>query len=235
MNASNKESNWMSVSDIMTGLMVIFMFIAISYILKVQKQQAAQNQIIENYKNTKLALLKELNDEFEEDFKTKRNWEAIINEDLSIRFLNESVFFDKDSATIKEDFKIILNDFFPRYLKILMKDEYKENIVEIRIEGHTDSTGGYMYNVNLSQERASNVLDYFQEKINALSEKDRELVRYWFTANGFSYGRTLDSDGNYTLISGEKVNGEKSRRVEFRIMVKSDDIIQEVINQMEND
>lgn len=225
----------MSVSDIMTGLMVIFMFIAISYILKVQKQQAAQNQIIENYKNTKLALLKELNDEFEEDFKTKRNWEAIINEDLSIRFLNESVFFDKDSATIKEDFKIILNDFFPRYLKILMKDEYKENIVEIRIEGHTDSTGGYMYNVNLSQERASNVLDYFQEKINALSEKDRELVRYWFTANGFSYGRTLDSDGNYTLISGEKVNGEKSRRVEFRIMVKSDDIIQEVINQMEND
>lgn len=228
----------MSVSDIMTGLMVIFMFIAISYILKIQKQQETQNQIIENHKNTKLALFEELNKEFKDDFKPE-NWNAFIKEDLSIRFIDEKVLFDRNSDRIKNDFQLILDDFFPRYLKILMKKEYKESVAEIRIEGHTDSQGDYMYNVNLSQRRTANVLRYFldnnQKLISELTNEDQQLIRYWFTANGFSYGRTLDSNDSYTIETGNVEDRAKSRRVEFRIMVKSDDIIEQFINQMEND
>lgn len=238
MRTHKKESTWMSVSDIMTGLMVIFMFIAINYILKKEKEQAVQNQIIENYKNTKLALLEELNKEFENDFKPE-NWNAFINEDLSIRFVDERVLFDRDSDSIKRDFQLILDDFFPRYLKILLKKEYKASVAEIRIEGHTDSRGDYMYNVDLSQRRTANVLSYLLDSnktlISELSQDDQTLIRYWFTANGFSYGRTLDSNGFYTLNTGSREDRAKSRRVEFRIMVKSDDIIQQVINQMGND
>lgn len=39
-----KSNVWMSVSDLMTGLMIIFLFIAIAYISRVQ-----QNQTVLNY------------------------------------------------------------------------------------------------------------------------------------------------------------------------------------------
>ena len=47
------ESNWRSFSDIMTGLMVIFMFIAISYINEVEKKQKQRDIIFEEFKATK--------------------------------------------------------------------------------------------------------------------------------------------------------------------------------------
>ena len=47
------ESNWRSFSDVMTGLMVIFMFIAISYINEVQKKQQQRDIIFEEFKATK--------------------------------------------------------------------------------------------------------------------------------------------------------------------------------------
>jgi len=238
MRPVRKENYWISLSDIMTGLMVIFMFIAISYILKVRKQQEAKDQIIENYKNTKIALLYELREEFEEDFAPTK-WNAIIDEDLSIKFLNERVLFAYDRDNIRAEFKEILDNFFPRYLNILMKDKYKESIAEVRIEGHTDSSGDYMYNVNLSQRRTANVLDYLLNEGSTtlidFSEENRALIRFWFTANGFSSGRTLDPSGEYTLKSGNHEDRQRSRRVEFRIVVKSDEIIQKVINQMENE
>jgi len=41
--SSDGESNWISFSDVMTGLMVVFMFIALSYIMEVQKKQNESN------------------------------------------------------------------------------------------------------------------------------------------------------------------------------------------------
>ena len=62
------ESNWRSFSDIMTGLMVIFMFIAISYINEVQKKQQQRDIIFEEFKATKEELFSELENSFKDDF-----------------------------------------------------------------------------------------------------------------------------------------------------------------------
>ena len=158
-------------------------------------------------------------------------------EDLSIRFLNEEVLFDYNSADIKEDFIDILDSFFPRYLDILLSDNFRERIAEVRIEGHTDSRGEYMYNVRLSQSRTSNVLDYLFYKENSeyqnANEKDQELLRYWFTTTGFSYGRTMDENGALTMVSGQNENRQRSRRVEFRIVMKSDEVIRQVLEMID--
>ena len=57
--------------------------------------------------------------------------------DSIVRFEEPIIFFNRGSATLKEEFKVILNDFFPRYLKILTSDKYRDDVEEIRIEGHT--------------------------------------------------------------------------------------------------
>ena len=42
-----KSNVWMSVSDLMTGLMIIFLFIAIAYISRVQQNQTVLTDYIE--------------------------------------------------------------------------------------------------------------------------------------------------------------------------------------------
>lgn len=78
-----------------------------------------------------------------------------------------------------------------------------------------------MDNLRLSQERTSNVLDYIffnsDSAFSSLPAKDKELVKFWFTANGFSSGRTIDDSGKLTLYSGKEEDFTTSRRVEFEL------------------
>ncbi len=233
---TKKENYWVSLSDIMTVLMVIFMFIAITYMRQIKKDQESQNRILIEYQETYVALYDTLKTEFEEDFKESK-WHAELSEDLSIRFLNEEVLFDYNSTVLKNEFQQILAEFFPRYLDILLDEQFKDKIAEVRIEGHTDSVGPYMFNVRLSQNRTSNVLDFLFNRRNAeygnLNNKDKELVRYWFTTTGFSFGRTLDSSGDYTFETGNKESPVRSRRVEFRIVMKSDEVLKQMLRLMD--
>ncbi len=59
-----------------------------------------------------------------------------------------------------------------------------------------------------------------------------QLLQFWLTANGLSYGRTLDSNKELTFISKEPTDKEKSRRVEFRIVTTSEILVQKVIEQL---
>lgn len=234
MHSKNINNFWISLSDIMTALMVLFMFIAISYIVQVKQEQKDKNYIIEHYRDTNQELYKDLHKEFEREF-SETKWNAEITKDLSIQFLNENILFDYNKSEIKEDFKTILDEFFPRYASILLQPKYRDNISEIRIEGHTDSEGDYMYNMNLSQRRATEVLKYllFQEisEFKMLAEEDRKYLKYWLTATGYSSGRTVDRDGKHIFTSNKTEDPVKSRRVEFRIITKSEEIIKKFLEQ----
>jgi len=66
-----------------------------------------------------------------------------------------------------------------------------------------------------------------------MNNEEKVLIRYWFTANGFSYGRTIDTNGDYTIESGKREDRVKSRRVEFRIITKSEQVVKEIIKSLE--
>ena len=54
----SKNNSWMSFSDLMTGLMVIFMFVAISYILEVQKAEQQRQKVVTDFQDSKSAIYK---------------------------------------------------------------------------------------------------------------------------------------------------------------------------------
>lgn len=231
MSESEDGKNWISFSDIMTGLMVIFMFIAISYIVQIQEKQAERDKIFEEYKATKEALYLELDSAFRDDF---AEWDVILDKDLSIKFVNQEVLFASAQSNISKEFKVMLDSFFPKYLDIIMQEKYFDKISEVRIEGHTDTTNTYMYNVKLSQERARSVLEYFRKAdcYTALSDSAKNRLQFWLTANGLSFGRTLDSNRELTIYSGQAVDKELSRRVEFRIVTTSEKLVEQVIENL---
>jgi outer membrane protein OmpA-like peptidoglycan-associated protein len=234
----NTDNSWVSFSDIMTGLMVIFMFIAISYIVEVQKKQKERDTIFEEFKKTKEQLYAELENAFKDDF---RQWQVELDKDLSIKFTNPDVLFQSGQATIRPIFQNILNEFLPRYFKILLQEKYQNRIAEIRIEGHTDMVPApqfdndpYIGNIKLSQLRSAEVLKHFRgmKYYGGLSAKNKRQLQFWLTANGLSYGRTLDNNKQLTTLSGKPVNNELSRRVEFRIITTSEKLVEQVLKEI---
>ena len=213
------EDYWMSISDMMSALMIIFLFISIAFMIRVQEQQKEMNKIITDYKNIKVEIYNELYAEFKDDFK---KWDAELDKDtLSVKFQEPDVLFAQGSSNINSKFKVILDDFFPRYIKLLSQDKYKNVIQEIRIEGHTSSEWNnqkntmeaYFKNMELSQARTRSVLEY-TIMLPAVSNEREWLIKK-ITANGLSYSQSV--------IENNIENANKSRRVEFRIRTNADE------------
>lgn len=230
-----KHNVWLSVSDLMTGLMVIFLFVAIAYISKVDEHTEVLAEYIEARQN----LHDKLVDKFKSD--TAR-WEMTIGRDLSLRFTNPTVLFQTGSWDLTPAFCNILDEFLPQYFDILLTDSLKNNISEIKIEGHTDPTpfpalsaDPYIANVILSQRRSLSVLQYFRSMpaFRKYTAEQQKMLEYWFTANGLSYGRTLDNENQLTYDSGKAIDYEKSRRVEFRIITTSEKMIEDFVKRID--
>jgi outer membrane protein OmpA-like peptidoglycan-associated protein len=234
---SKKDSFWIPYADLMTVLMVIFLFISLAYMGLVQFQKKEQDKIFEEYKQTKENLLKELQQTFEQD---KKRWNLELDNDLSIKFTNPQVLFDEGKWDITPTFKSILQEFLPKYLSVVMQDKYIDKIAEIRIEGHTNTkpinktNDPYIDNMELSQNRARNVLSFLRQQdcFVQLETSKKDRLQYWFTANGLSFGRTIDTNSKLTFNSKTEIDPNKSRRVEFRIVTTSEILVEKVIEQL---
>ncbi|MDC9723801.1 MAG: OmpA family protein [Urechidicola sp.] len=236
----SSDNNWISFSDIMTVLMVIFLFISISYMLQVQKRQAQRDEIFEEFKATKEELYNELDSVFKADF---QKWSVKLDKDLSIKFTNPDVLFQSGKTNIRPYFATILEEFLPRYFNVILQDKYSDKIAEIRIEGHTDKVPAprydkdpYIANTLLSQKRSAEVIKYLRKMkyFKGLPIDKTKSIEFLLTANGLSYGRTVDDNGELTIISNKPINNEKSRRVEFRIITTSNKLIEKVLKELEN-
>src|SRR3989344_6468990 len=120
MTHQSSETHWVSLSDMMTGLMMVFLFISILFMHQWQKEFVS-------YQNNKNSLYKELNNQFKEKYK---EWDMILEKDLTIKFTNPEVLFDYRSAEITPKFSMILSEFIPQYLAIITKEKYKDSISE---------------------------------------------------------------------------------------------------------
>lgn len=94
---------------------------------------------------------------------------------------------------------------------------------EIILEGHTDTDGGYMYNLQLSQNRALAVASYcLSDEQNIFSAQERDELRKIITANGKSW-----SDPVYSS-DGRDIDKNASRRVEIKFRLKDDEMVKEM-------
>lgn len=240
-NRINKAENTgtsydLSISDLMAALSCVFLlFLAITIIelnhqkAKYEEKNGRAGEYIDMQKDLKIALEKEFQREFKSDM-----WNAYISDDLTIHFRDEQIMFAPNSTELTEKFKSILNDFFPRLINQLGNERFRENILEIRIEGHTardpkySPEEDYERGMYTSQTRTTNVLFYCLHNTHLLTEKIGEedsnsWVRKRIAAIGYSSSLpVLESNGDIDLNS--------SRRVEIKIRTKSESVIFDINN-----
>ncbi|MDX6751967.1 OmpA family protein [Geminicoccaceae bacterium 1502E] len=207
----DEDEHWITVSDLMSGLMVIFLFIAIAYIRPMLNERNTIRSIAVTWQQKEVDLVNALHEEFKNDLP---RWNAELDrKTLVIRFNAPDVLFAHASADIRPRFEEILSDFFPRYLRVL--GDFKDSIEEVRIEGHTSVDWGgappkeaYFKNMALSQERTRSVLDYVLNLPDARQHWSWAISH--ITANGLSSAHpVLDESG--------LEDPERSRRVDFRV------------------
>jgi outer membrane protein OmpA-like peptidoglycan-associated protein len=156
-----------------------------------------------------------------------KEWNAKFDpKTLTLRFADPNMLFEVGSAKLRPTFEALLSQLVPEYLKVL--HEFKNDIEEVRIEGHTSSEWGtekglyaYFNNMALSQERTRAVLEYGLTKTNT-PEPVVQWGRERITANGLSSSRPRE------LASGVE-DPDASRRVEFRVLMKAKEQLLQII------
>jgi outer membrane protein OmpA-like peptidoglycan-associated protein len=232
----SSEDHWIPLSDLMTGLMMMFLVIAILFMVKVEREakqaelQARQikeqaetiKSIAALYGDVRAKIYAEMYRAFKDDLPV---WKASLTPDLAIRFEEPSVQFDIGQTALKPEFSRVLANFFPRYARILNSPQFRDEVEEVRIEGHTSSLWknlaaepAYYENMRLSQDRARTVLQYIFGLAEARDQLGWLVPRV--TANGLSSSRRL--------LTGDREDYVGSQRVEFRVRTRAEDKLAQI-------
>jgi len=220
------QSHWIPLADLMTGLMMIFMLLMAAFMLRVEQTTTL---VVQEFEETKKEMELALQKEFSQDLK---KWNADMLGDMTIRFNDPAVLFATGSAELRPQFKEVLQDFFPRYIKLLTSERFISTVREIRIEGHTSkfwSVGtseqfAYIRNMELSQARTRSALEYLLT-IPAVAKSNSWFIGH-VTANGLSSSRPVSTG------KGSTAHSSADQRVEFRIVTNANERMEQIARDL---
>ncbi len=229
---NDETSNWISTTDLMSGMLVLFLFISVLLTQQENETKGKLKAINENAIIAQRELQNSLNREFGAKGLSRYNLNS--GDDLSkvghASFFDGESRFKQGSAGLTDDFENELRAFLPKYLRAIKQcdDKDKNLIKEIRIEGHTSSEWhdnvspdqAYINNMELSQARTRAILEFALEEPSL--REFRPLIKEKLTANGLSSSKLKYKPG--TNVEDK----EASRRIEFRVVVNDDRTIKAI-------
>lgn len=210
-NQEEVPDYWITFSDLMSSLLMIFILFLSLALLQLNNEQEKVVSMEAEKIGVRQNIIEQLKTEFESS-----NLDIEVDHETGAIVFSEGVFFDYDVEYLKPIGKEYLSKFIPQYMDIVLSESNEAYISEIIIEGHTDDEGSYMYNLDLSQKRAFEVAKYIlSEELSDLGEFHKTRLESILTANGRSYAYPILGD------NGEIIE-EKSRRVEVKFRLKNE-------------
>ncbi len=217
-NKENDDSFWISYADLMTCVMIIFVFLIFSMIMYHKTTETT-----EKFNKSKIK-------------ETLISKGIMVDDDLNVFVSSDTkncVYFAQSKSSLNEKEKRILNDFIPKFIHSIYDDEeVKNSIKEIRIQGYSSTEWSknstkqekYINNMDLSQRRTLTAVNsiFNNEILRQEFEENKDLLNWLLqhlTANGFS-------SSNYVKDANGKEDKKKSRRITFSILLnKSESVL----------
>ena len=203
-HASAKEEAekpfWISFSDMMTALMVLFLVVMTVTLLAV-------THTFSEAERRKTQRDDEINKLMMKIDETAKNFPGITLRGHTIDF-GDQARFDTDSHKLTDEQARHLRAFAPGILRIARDPLGQKWIKRVIVEGYADQRGTYLHNLNLSMQRSERVLCALLAKPEPgevpISKEDRLLIRELFLVGGSSYNSL-------------KKTLEESRRIELKL------------------
>ncbi|MEW6219854.1 MAG: OmpA family protein [Thermodesulfobacteriota bacterium] len=209
---------WISYSDLMTALMVLFLVVMSVSLLIITRELLKRQESLEAVK-VEMDALKErretrakaiqgvmiaLDEVVHKDFTGQIR---IIHDRHAIDF-GERARFAHNDHHLSADGGQLLRDFVPHLLAVVDTREARLWFRRVVVEGFTDTDGSYLYNLNLSLKRAQSVVCALMEdggpQAPGLTPDQKRRVIDLFLVGGFSF-------------NSARASKEESRRIELRL------------------
>lgn len=182
-----------------------------------EQMMTLQQEKIEQIIGVKADLIANLKEEFDAN-----NLSVTIDSTDGSLILDSNVLFGYNENVLTAEGDAMLSEVLPVYCKVLMAPRYQDYLAEIRIDGYTDTDGDYMYNLQLSQERALAVANYLISGADSyLTPEELSSLQEKLTANGHSMSNPVYGE------NGE-IDMDASRRVEIKFSLKDEEMINEM-------
>lgn len=201
---------WISFSDLMSALMVLFL-VAMTVALVVVTEEKPQDPVptpAASPTDGRGEAILEFMDGLGRDLQSN-GVSGYLIDGQTIKF-PKTVFFERENQnTLSKESRDLIFSFVPVLLqKIRDTNSGKGWFKNILVEGYTSSTGSYLYNLALSQERSQRIICELLSRDSLgrdlFSDEDRVLIATSFFAGGASFNSLQGTP-------------EQSRRVEFKI------------------
>jgi outer membrane protein OmpA-like peptidoglycan-associated protein len=222
---SADKAFWISFADLMTALMVLFLMVMAVALLAITQPKPAQPDPPVKAEVVKPDPVK--TNPVESPIKTTADPQAEAVEKLMqqiavavdgtpgvqldsrrhVIHFGDRARFQTGSHKLDAESAKLLRKFVPQLLAVTQTDLGKKWVNRVVVEGFTDPRGDYLYNLNLSLQRAQRVLCALvdaPEDGSALTEAQRLEVRDIFAVGGFSF-------------NDQRESLDASRRIELRI------------------
>ena len=190
---------WISFSDLMSALMVLFLvsmtvaLLAVTHdISQVEKEKAQRDQEIDKL----MSRIKEIT----------RDFPGVSVRGRSVDF-GDRAHFDTDSHKLKLEQSQLLRAVVPKILEIARDPLGQKWFKRVIVEGFADQRGTYLHNLNLSLQRSERVLCSLLAPEHGeaiLKDEDRLMIREMFLVGGSSFNSLKESL-------------EESRRIELKL------------------
>lgn len=208
--SDSEEENifWVTMTDLLLGLAMVFMTLFVLMMTGYTQQKMQQQQ-------TQSDIAKELIKNLQ-----AQNIDAQVDKMTGQVKISDLELFDLNSFELSPKGKQYLSKFVPIYVNTIFSNkELSDKIVNVVVEGHTDSQTfagitskeeQFAKNMDLSLKRANAVEDYIF--LTGYNRNFTDNLVKTLTVTGKSYSEPVLVDG--------KEDFNKSRRVELKLIVK---------------
>ncbi|GAC31729.1 OmpA/MotB family protein [Paraglaciecola polaris] len=212
---------WMSFSDLMSGLLVIFILAAVALIIELTQKSQNIDASIAEFKKAEEARSSILFDIKEELAKQNIHVEIVEN-DTVLRIPEGTLSFESAKDTLPQDetTQLEVRAIGMALHKAITTNERWKYLDTVFVEGHTDSVGIWYRgkgNWGLSADRAVSIWKLWQTEI-PVEPKLIELKNFndqlLFSVSGYADTRRVD------LTEETEEQRAKNRRIDIRFTVK---------------
>jgi outer membrane protein OmpA-like peptidoglycan-associated protein len=200
MSDSSEQALSHSMTDLMTSLAVIFILLLVVYM----------NHTYQETQQGSMKIKEELRNQINQELSKIKNSKVQAEDDprdplaLIIKIQDDTLKFDLNKKDLLSNGRAFLGSFTPAIEGVVCAERNFKDVESILIQGFTDNSGGPDINLGLSQDRAL------------------EVMKTMYRQSGPRHSCFLRLASTNGMGSNDlQETPEKSRRVEFKIRVKS--------------
>ena len=195
---------WISFSDLMTALMVLFLVAMAVALMGVTQGLRKMEETRKDREDTIQSCIADI-----DQIAQKPEFKGVKVRGQTIDF-GSLAEFRKNGHELNPERAAFLRNFVPQVLEVARHPNCQKWLKRFVVEGFASQEGSYLYNLNLSLARSQRVLCVLLDASapDAPSQADRQLIRQLFLVGGSSF--------NAAILD----QPEKSRRVELRLEFK---------------